>query len=952
MKRFLLALLLTAAPVSALTHIEFVTVGDTAPGATCWVPRAYRMGKFEITNAQYADFLNAVAAISDPHGLYDEEMGTDPRGGISFNPRDHLYTTRALMAQKPVNFVSFLDAARFCNWLHHGQPAGAAGAASTEDGAYRMDADKPLAAQPRTPGARFALPSESEWKKAAYYDPVSSGAGSDDVWKYPTQSDTDPIEALATAIGGVSNPGFNIANYNNGAIWGGQTGHLADVGACAAPGHYGTFDQAGNVGEWTESKYEAQGTRRVMGGRFDSGLSLLLADNAALIQDTSAYPWSGFRVVMPLQLIEPEMVEIGTPGNAADSASGLGAVTSRYRIGRYEVLNEEWVAFLNAQDDTGAYSLWHFDMQNTPQGGIVRTGAVSTGFVYWVKPGYERMPVVHVSAVDAMRFCNWHHHGQPVRGVDTETIVGGAYDAGSANVADARLSGARWFLPTASEWVKAANFDPVNSAADAGGNADYWLTPVLTDAAPPAAACDAAGHLLSHSGPVANYAGSANWNGSTGGNVTAAGSAGPASLSPWGCADMAGNARELTEGTGTTFVRVLGGGYASPAAHLTGTLASAAPDANTAGFRLAARVLPASIATVPVSGPDTGDFRIGEYEVTNAQYAAFLIAVGAAASDPHGLYDTRMATDPRGGIAKVTLLGTTTFASRANMADKPVNFINWFAAARFCNWLHHGQPAGAGSLNHGAYQLHSSISDSDNVVTRDSTARWHLPDVLQWNTAAYYTPTGKGLFNPGNYYTYATQSDFPPIPAAATSTGGVSNPGFNVANYDNGADWNGQNGHLTTAGACGARSPWGCADMNGNVTEWTGGTFEIDGIGGIYAKRSGGTWLQNLAALTADDPAPAVNDFHITGFRVAAAAASTCDGGSLRVLSFTPQDSTHFRLTFTTRSSASYAVQSSATMTGAWTDILSNIPGTGLPQTVILTKVAGQSRLFYRVRQQ
>lgn len=34
----------------------------------------YRIGKSEVTNAQYAEFLNACAAKSDPHALFDPRM--------------------------------------------------------------------------------------------------------------------------------------------------------------------------------------------------------------------------------------------------------------------------------------------------------------------------------------------------------------------------------------------------------------------------------------------------------------------------------------------------------------------------------------------------------------------------------------------------------------------------------------------------------------------------------------------------------------------------------------------------------------------------------------------------------------------------------------------------------------------------------------------------------------
>ena len=47
------------------------------------MPYAYYISKYEVTNAQYAEFLNAKAA-SDPLGLYNASMGSDATfGGIT-----------------------------------------------------------------------------------------------------------------------------------------------------------------------------------------------------------------------------------------------------------------------------------------------------------------------------------------------------------------------------------------------------------------------------------------------------------------------------------------------------------------------------------------------------------------------------------------------------------------------------------------------------------------------------------------------------------------------------------------------------------------------------------------------------------------------------------------------------------------------------------------------------
>jgi len=42
------------------------------------------------------------------------------------------------MGNKPVIFVSWFSAARYCNWLHNGKPSGIQDVSTTEDGAYAL----------------------------------------------------------------------------------------------------------------------------------------------------------------------------------------------------------------------------------------------------------------------------------------------------------------------------------------------------------------------------------------------------------------------------------------------------------------------------------------------------------------------------------------------------------------------------------------------------------------------------------------------------------------------------------------------------------------------------------------------------------------------------------------------------------------------------------------------
>ena len=67
-----------------------------------------------------------------------------------------------------------------------------------------------------------------------------------------------------------------------------------------------------------------------------------------------------------------------------------------------------------------------------------------------------------------------------------------------------------------------------------------------------------------------------------------------------------------------------------------------------------------------------------------------------------------------------------------------------------------------------------------------------------------------------------TASNSLPTIATANAVGDISNPGTRVANYNRGADWNGQDGNVTTAGSAGAGSAsfYSAFDQGGNVREW------------------------------------------------------------------------------------------------------------------------------------
>ena len=264
--------------VAADLDFDWATVGNAgnagdvhAQGTFGAVDYTYLISKTEVTNAQYAEFLNAVAK-TDAHGLYNTNMGSNARGGItrSGDTGSFQYAVKKHMGNKPVNYVSFVDAMRFVNWLQNGQGDGA-----TESGVYLIGTGSN---EVRDANAQYFIPNENEWYKAAYH---KNDGVTGNYFEYPTCSEEAPTVARANASGDVGNPGRNVANYTHGADWNGQNGNVTTVGSAGADSAspYGTFDQGGNVGEWNEAVINAT-SRGLRGGSWNNISNYVLSASA------------------------------------------------------------------------------------------------------------------------------------------------------------------------------------------------------------------------------------------------------------------------------------------------------------------------------------------------------------------------------------------------------------------------------------------------------------------------------------------------------------------------------------------------------------------------------------------------------------------------------------------------------------------------------------------------
>lgn len=275
------------------------------------VAKPFNIGKTEVTNAQYVEFLNAVAA-ADTYGLFNVNMTNIDDGGIvrSGAPGSYSYAVKSpelngayAYNDKPVVFVGWADVLRFVNWLHNGQPTGAQDVSTTEDGAYTLNGvstNLEYAAITRNSNARWFLPNENEWYKAAYYNPATGG-----YYEYPTGSNTLPNNNQPSSDTG------NSANYYNSATGGNTTGEafhtMTDVGAYVLSiSPNGTFDQGGNAREWNETRFGAElNFPGLRGGSSHSNGSELGAAKFGYNNPRVESSAVSFRVASPAAIPEP-----------------------------------------------------------------------------------------------------------------------------------------------------------------------------------------------------------------------------------------------------------------------------------------------------------------------------------------------------------------------------------------------------------------------------------------------------------------------------------------------------------------------------------------------------------------------------------------------------------------------------------------------------------------------
>jgi len=280
--------------------IDFVTIGapGNAPNLSAnpndfvhnrgGVGYEYRIGRMEVTTAQFVEFFNAAFDRPEddqlPHLIPPDfwgAVGTTPN--TSGAQRWAVPVGNELM---PVGNISWRMAAMYTNWLHNDKSADRSAFLS---GAYDVSTfgfsgNVFTDQMAHSPGARYWIPTWDEWLKASHFDPNRNGTGG--WWQYSNGSDTPyvygPPGVLVNGMPTQANAGWDDRDFPGFNPFGVPLGSYASI----SQSPWGLYDVAGGSTEWTESIRTLNDGRRYR--IFDGSYRSEDAFSAFLDDDTSS----------------------------------------------------------------------------------------------------------------------------------------------------------------------------------------------------------------------------------------------------------------------------------------------------------------------------------------------------------------------------------------------------------------------------------------------------------------------------------------------------------------------------------------------------------------------------------------------------------------------------------------------------------------------------------------
>jgi formylglycine-generating enzyme required for sulfatase activity len=213
------------------------------------------------------------------------------------------------------------------------------------------------------------------------------------------------------------------------------------------------------------------------------------------------------------------------------------------------------------------------------------------------------------------------------------------------------------------------------------------------------------------------------------------------------------------------------------------------------------------------------EYRIGKYEVTNAQWNTFVTAAGAPTGNDGGY----------------------SYSAWFTGAQQPKDYVSWYETAQFCNYLT------SGDKSQGVYQFSGNNTNPGSFLSINRAAAqvaygtiYFLPTEDEWYKAAYFKPDGSG------YLLYANGTNIAPTVGVQSNYNGTIGTPWNVGT--------------------GTQEQNGTFDMMGNDWEWN------ETLSDSYRGMRGGSWYvspaSHLASSSQGSYLPSNEDYNV-GFRVA-----------------------------------------------------------------------------------
>ncbi len=340
--------------------LEFVPVPgtDAQPGGPAY---GFRISKYEVRNDQFAAFLNdalvdAQSMAPGPRSdymLFDaatgniyihaQQVGELVSGGsgsllfslvgnahITFNATTHVYELEAGFESHPVTGVSWYGALKYCNWLTLDAGLPISHRCYTEAPSTNLSGWHPATISDVLWAARdlnnaerqllvttylgFRLPMDdgasmasayNEWYKAAAWDDFSFVN-----YDYGFGRDTvNGGDANYNASGDPFEPGTTPVGFYDGTTYnpggGGLVGNGAEFVTVADTNAYGLYDFSGNAWEWMQGSAANPILRRYRGGGHN--VTDFFVSNFTVTNDipAAARGWVGLRIVHADPGIDP-----------------------------------------------------------------------------------------------------------------------------------------------------------------------------------------------------------------------------------------------------------------------------------------------------------------------------------------------------------------------------------------------------------------------------------------------------------------------------------------------------------------------------------------------------------------------------------------------------------------------------------------------------------------------